>query len=221
MNLFGGGGGRFGDAVFSQEGLDRVITQLMEQNQTGNAPGPASREAIASLERRAIDKSDLDERSGKAECSICMDETPLGTTVTALPCKHWFHHACIEAWLSEHDTCPHCRQGITARDDANSNQARRADQAPLHDTQSPQHQSTSVPGSFPFPFARTESQEERSTWGPSSGQPASPTAQQQQTRPASGRATSASDLFSRMRSAFGGGGSSSGGGDGNGTNQGR
>jgi hypothetical protein len=129
-----------------------------------------------------------------------------------LPCKHWFHHDCIEAWLSEHDTCPHCRQGITARDDANSNQARRSDQAPLHNTQSPQHQDASIPGSFPFPFARTESNSERSTWGPPE-QPSSPTPQ---SRPASGRATSASDLFSRMRSAFGGGGSSSSGGGGGG-----
>jgi uncharacterized membrane protein YgcG len=192
--------------VFSQEGLDRVITQLMEQNQAGNAPGPASQEAINSLERRAVNKDDLDERTGKAECSICMDETPVGTTVTTLPCKHWFHHDCIEAWLSEHDTCPHCRQGITARDDANSNQARRPDQAPLNDTQSPQHQNSNVPGSFPFPFNRSHSDSERSTWGPSD-QPSSP----RQSRPTSGRTTSAGDLFSRMRSAFGGGGGNSGG----------
>jgi hypothetical protein len=218
MELFGGGGGgRFGDAVFSQEGLDRVITQLMEQHQSGNAPGPASQEAINSLERRPIDKDDLDEMSKKAECSICMDETPLGTIVTALPCKHWFHHDCIEAWLTEHDTCPHCRQGITPRDGDNSNQARRPDQPPLHDTQSPRHQNTSIPGAFPFPFARAESSEPRSTWGPSDPPQSPSPVPNSETRPATGRTTSASDLFSRMRNAFGGGYGGAGGGSGSGS----
>lgn len=103
----------YGDAVFSQEALDRVITQLMEQNQGSNAPGPASEAAIRSLPKRKVDKDMMDDQ-GKAECSICMDAVELGDQVTFLPCKHWFHEACITAWLHEHDTCPHCRKGISA-----------------------------------------------------------------------------------------------------------
>jgi hypothetical protein len=49
---------------------------------------------------------------GKAECSICMDAVELGTEVTVLPCTHWFHYNCIEPWLSQHNTCPHCRRSI-------------------------------------------------------------------------------------------------------------
>jgi len=101
-----------GDAVYTQEALDRVISQLMEQNATGNAPGPATAEAMANLPKINVTKEMLGD-NGKAECSICMDEVHLGDEVTQLYCKHWFHEQCVKAWLGEHDTCPHCRKGIS------------------------------------------------------------------------------------------------------------
>ncbi len=101
-----------GDAVFTQEALDRVITQLMEQSQGSNAPGPATEAAIKSLPKKTVDKDMLDD-FGNAECSICMDAVQVGDQVTVLPCTHWFHETCITAWLKEHDTCPHCRKGIS------------------------------------------------------------------------------------------------------------
>ncbi|THY89700.1 hypothetical protein D6C92_07078 [Aureobasidium pullulans] len=114
-NLLNPANMQHGDAVYSQEALDRIISQLMEQNQS-NAPGPASAEAISSLPQKEITKEDLDETTGKADCSICMDEALIGSQVTVLPCSHWFHADCIKAWLGEHDTCPHCRQGIMPED---------------------------------------------------------------------------------------------------------
>jgi E3 ubiquitin-protein ligase RNF115/126 len=102
---------RHEDAVYSQEELDRVISQLIDQNTNGNAPPPASQSATQSLPRKKTDKEML-ASDGKAECSICMDAVELGTEVTILPCKHWFHFNCIEMWLNQHNTCPHCRRGI-------------------------------------------------------------------------------------------------------------
>lgn len=126
-------GGVHGDAVYSQEALDRIVSQLMEQHQTGNAPGPASEAAIRSLPTRPITKEDGGD-SGSADCSICMDEVPVGDSVTVLPCSHWFHHDCIRAWLGEHDTCPVCRKGIMPREsDAQGEGARTSSQAPLND----------------------------------------------------------------------------------------
>jgi E3 ubiquitin-protein ligase RNF115/126 len=116
-----------GDAVFSQEAFDRVITQLMEQNQAGNAPGPAPEAAIRSLPKKKVQKNMLDEK-GKAECSICMDNVELGDQVTVLPCTHWFHETCITAWLKEHDTCPHCRKGISTPPEANGGASRGSGQ---------------------------------------------------------------------------------------------
>ncbi|MCJ1316790.1 hypothetical protein MMC15_002111 [Xylographa vitiligo] len=106
---------RSGDAVYTQEALDRVISQLMEQHSTSSAPGPASESAISSLPKVKLDESQLDS-NGKAECSICMDSLSVGDEVTELPCKHWFHGDCVGAWLREHDTCPQCRRGIMPKD---------------------------------------------------------------------------------------------------------
>lgn len=131
-------GGVHGDAVYTQEALDRVMTQLMEQHQSGNAPGPATAEAIDSLPKRPISQKDLGE-NGKADCSICMDEAEVGSIVTELPCGHWFHHDCIKAWLGEHDTCPHCRQGIMPRDEPNTSRPRQPSQTPLNDMYSPEY----------------------------------------------------------------------------------
>lgn len=106
--------GRHEDAVYSQDELERVITQLFEQNASGNAPPPASQNAIQSLPKKKVDQEMLGSE-GKAECSICMDTVELGTEVTVLPCKHWFHYGCIEVWLNQHNTCPHCRRSIDAQ----------------------------------------------------------------------------------------------------------
>lgn len=174
-------GGVHGDAVYSQEGLDRIVTQLMEQHQSGNAPGPATRNAIDSLPQRSITEKDLGE-SGSAECSICMESVALDDKVTVLPCEHWFHHDCIGAWLAEHDTCPHCREGIMPRHQRDGHSARRPSQAPLNDMRAARRARRSVPGAFP-------------QYGTSSGHE----------RPSE----QAGQVHDRLREAFGGANSSS------------
>ena len=102
---------RSGDAVYTQEALDQIISNLMEQHPTSNAPGPASPDAIASLPKKKLDEKLLGPE-GKGECSVCMDDVHVGDEVVLLPCSHWFHETCAGAWLSEHNTCPICRKGI-------------------------------------------------------------------------------------------------------------
>ena len=206
LNMFGGPPGQAGDAVYTQEALDRIMTQLMEQHQSGNAPGPASEAAIKSLPKRAVTAKDQGSE-GKAECSICMDEVPLGEEVTELPCHHWFHHECVKAWLSEHDTCPHCRQGIMPKD-ANSSQggeggtSRNPGQEPLNDMRSPEFTRPQggggMPGAFPFP------QQGDGSRGNPYSVPESPGR-----GGAQGRGSNGGSMFGRMREAFGGGGNGS------------
>ena len=105
-----------GDAVYSQEALDRIITTLMEANPQSNAAPPASEAAIERLEKKKLDDEMLGESSeGKAECTICIDDLVKGDEVTVLPCKHWFHGECVTLWLKEHNTCPICRAPIETR----------------------------------------------------------------------------------------------------------
>ncbi|KAI4287071.1 MAG: hypothetical protein L6R35_003670 [Caloplaca aegaea] len=104
-----------GDVVYSEEALDRIISQFMESQNGSSAPGPASAAAIEALPTKKVDK-DMLGTDGKAECSVCMDNVELDDEVTVLPCQHWFHGDCVGAWLKEHDTCPHCRQGIMPKD---------------------------------------------------------------------------------------------------------
>ncbi|KAF5025482.1 hypothetical protein F66182_2458 [Fusarium sp. NRRL 66182] len=104
-----------GDAVYSQEALDRIITGLMEANPQSNAAPPATEEALRNLERKPVDKSMLGSE-GKAECTICIDEMNEGDMATFLPCKHWFHEECVVLWLKEHNTCPICRTPIEKTD---------------------------------------------------------------------------------------------------------
>ncbi|KAH7384843.1 hypothetical protein BKA64DRAFT_151328 [Cadophora sp. MPI-SDFR-AT-0126] len=102
---------RSGDAVYTQEALDQIISTLMEQHPTSNAPGPASPDAISALPKKKLDEKELGPE-GKGECSVCMDDVTIGVEVVVLPCSHWFHETCASAWLSEHNTCPICRKGI-------------------------------------------------------------------------------------------------------------
>jgi E3 ubiquitin-protein ligase RNF115/126 len=146
-----GPGGQMGDFVYSQEGLDRIVTRLMEQTASTNAPPPATQSDIDNLPRKKVDLEMLGAEH-KAECSICMDEVNIGEEVTLLPCKHWFHHQCVSAWLLEHDTCPHCRQSISQHPDRQLNNAPSGGQA-----ESGAHASGSrqMPGSFDVPGTGT------------------------------------------------------------------
>lgn len=193
---------RAGDAVFSQEALDRVISQLMEQNPGGSAPGPAPAAAIRNLPRKKLTVEMLDERTGEAECSICMDNVEVGGEVVTLPCKHWFHFACAEAWLKEHDTCPVCRRGIMAKDGP-ADRPRGSDQAPLHNEdpvelgrrQSGTRENPYVVDESPTRDRRRPPGRRYSSHGPES-------------RNTGGQGTSGSGIGDRVRSFFGGGGSS-------------
>ncbi|KAH7133506.1 hypothetical protein EDB81DRAFT_695013 [Dactylonectria macrodidyma] len=111
LNLLNPANAMAGDAVYSQEALDRIITGLMEANPQSNAAPPASEAALQNLTRKPVDKEMLG-GDDKVECTICIDEMKEGETVVYLPCNHWFHEACVVLWLKEHNTCPICRTPI-------------------------------------------------------------------------------------------------------------
>lgn len=104
-------GNVFGDAVHSDEALDRIISMLMENNPPSNGAPPATQTAIEQLERQTVDAKLLGPE-GHAECTICISSVQLGEEVLSLPCKHWFHEECVVMWLKQHNTCPVCRNPV-------------------------------------------------------------------------------------------------------------
>lgn len=91
--LFGEGGvlggegaarGRMGDYVFGQQGLDDIISQMMEQTQGDQAPPPASEEAIGRLSRSVVGDPDAARLARNRECPTCFDDI-LPSTVAPTP----------------------------------------------------------------------------------------------------------------------------------------
>jgi len=197
-----------GDAVFTQEALDRVISQLMEQNVSSNAPGPASEAAIHSLPKKRVDQDVLGS-DGKAECSICMDNVIIGDEVTVLPCTHWFHGDCVTSWLKEHDTCPHCRSSIMKESAARPTQEASGAQSPAPEGSS--RNPYVIPGS-PERASRYEPYEHRSTRSESGEWRETFERPRQSSRQNTGRSNSGSNaggdaeggITGRMRNWFGG-----------------
>lgn len=104
--------GSEGDFVYSQAQLDRVITQLMEQHQ-GNAPPPASREAIDALPRIKVSSQMV---LNGDDCAVCKEDLVIEEEVTKLPCSHCYHFECVSKWLEAHNVgCHHFYHSVLRR----------------------------------------------------------------------------------------------------------
>ncbi|KAK1975826.1 hypothetical protein LZ30DRAFT_604778 [Colletotrichum cereale] len=135
-----------GDAVYTQEALDRIISQLMEQNPQNNSAPPATEDALSKLQRKKVDKEMLGPE-GKTECTICIDDFNEGDDATVLPCKHWFHDQCVVMWLKEHNTCPICRTPIEEPRNSSSGNNNANANASGSNANASQRAPTGAPGS--------------------------------------------------------------------------
>lgn len=55
------------------------------------------------------------QKGASHECAICLETMPAGTTVRILPCRHVYHHDCINRWMKEDkDSCPMCKFDLEA-----------------------------------------------------------------------------------------------------------
>ena len=51
--------------------------------------------------------------SSQHECCVCLEVMPQGEQVRILPCRHVFHHECINGWFNQHKfTCPMCKMDL-------------------------------------------------------------------------------------------------------------
>jgi len=55
---------------------------------------------------------DEDNGDGDAECKVCLVEYEPGQEIVRLPCMHYAHTQCMEAWLVRDPRCPFCRLSV-------------------------------------------------------------------------------------------------------------
>ncbi|KAJ1891898.1 hypothetical protein LPJ66_006658 [Kickxella alabastrina] len=107
-----------------QRFLENLVMQLHDEANAGPVgPPPASLNFI-----RALPTMPKDECKN-VTCTICNEEAFASSSsssslqadseddaVTRLPCKHYYHHACVKPWLELHNTCPMCRYEVPSDD---------------------------------------------------------------------------------------------------------
>lgn len=120
VNWAGGGNmqvflGNPGDYAWGREGLDAIVTQLLNQMDTSGPP-PLSKDVIDALP--TVEVTELQVNS-KLQCSVCWEDFSFKEKVRQLPCQHVYHEPCIRPWLELHGTCPICRQNLVTGDQQN------------------------------------------------------------------------------------------------------
>lgn len=95
------------DYAWGEEGLDNIITQLMQQVEGGAPPAPA--DLVNQLTTQPFNE---ELQNSSTQCSICMTDYEMGESVIPLTCEHFFHPECIRSWLAHHNSCPVCRTSL-------------------------------------------------------------------------------------------------------------
>ncbi|XP_055613802.1 E3 ubiquitin-protein ligase Iruka-like [Uranotaenia lowii] len=100
--------GNPGDYAWGREGLDTIVTQLLNQmDNTG--PPPLEKDKIAEIPKVTISAEQVEL---KLQCSVCWEDFQIDEVVRKLSCAHVYHESCIIPWLQLHGTCPICRKSL-------------------------------------------------------------------------------------------------------------
>ncbi|XP_053557646.1 E3 ubiquitin-protein ligase ZNRF3 isoform X2 [Bombina bombina] len=91
----------------SQSSMNRMAVQALEKMETrkfkskGKVPREGSCGALDTLSS-----------SSTSDCAICLEKYIDGEELRVIPCTHRFHKKCVDPWLLQNHTCPHCRHNI-------------------------------------------------------------------------------------------------------------
>uniref|UniRef100_UPI00398EE1BB E3 ubiquitin-protein ligase znrf3 n=1 Tax=Pristiophorus japonicus TaxID=55135 RepID=UPI00398EE1BB len=94
----------------SQSSMNRMAVQALEKMETRKfkSKGKVAREGSCGA-------SDTLSSSSTSDCAICLERYVDGEELRVIPCTHRFHKKCVDPWLLQHHTCPHCRHNIIER----------------------------------------------------------------------------------------------------------
>lgn len=83
----------------------------MQARDASKQPQPATQSLIDHLPIIRCTSDILPQYSG-SPCAVCLCDYEVGDTMRPLPCKHVFHHRCINKWLQRNGVCPLCMQNV-------------------------------------------------------------------------------------------------------------
>ncbi|XP_050088109.1 E3 ubiquitin-protein ligase RNF126 isoform X2 [Anopheles aquasalis] len=167
--------GNPGDYAWGREGIDSIVTQLLNQmDNTG--PPPLEKERIAEIPTVAISEKQVEM---KLQCSVCFEDFQVGESVRKLPCLHVYHEPCIIPWLELHGTCPSCRKSLTPESGSQQPGSQQAtttaqslQQPEPMDTSQQQQQQQQQQQAVPTPAESAQSQQQpQQTQEPQATQP--------------------------------------------------
>lgn len=101
--------GNPGDYAWGREGLDAIVTQLLNQ-MDGTGPPPLTKDKIQEIPIVIITQDQVD---SSLQCSVCWEDFKISEPVRKLSCEHVYHEPCIIPWLELHGTCPICRKALS------------------------------------------------------------------------------------------------------------
>jgi len=76
-------------------------------------------EIIETLPQKIYSASENNDGNGEAEqgnqdcCPICLADYEDGDELRVLPCNHFMHKICLDAWLVNNPSCPTCRHSLS------------------------------------------------------------------------------------------------------------
>ncbi|XP_015241674.1 PREDICTED: E3 ubiquitin-protein ligase ZNRF3-like [Cyprinodon variegatus] len=114
----------------SQSSMNRMAIQALEKMETRKfkAKGKGLRESSCGA-------SDSLSSSSTSDCAICLEKYIDGEELRVIPCAHRFHKKCVDPWLLQHHTCPHCRHNIIEQKKGNPGPACMDPSSSIHGRQ--------------------------------------------------------------------------------------
>ena len=94
----------------------RLATQTLARERTDNSRLSNLRDINNNTELEIFTSNESDEEE---TCVVCREAIENNSIVRKIKkCGHYFHYKCLDKWLENHLTCPHCRQNIVEESEA-------------------------------------------------------------------------------------------------------
>ncbi|XP_018593340.1 E3 ubiquitin-protein ligase znrf3 isoform X2 [Scleropages formosus] len=114
----------------SQSSMNRMAIQALEKMETRKFKAKSK-----GVREGSCGTSDSLSSSSTSDCAICLERYIDGEELRVIPCTHRFHKKCVDPWLLQHHTCPHCRHNIIEQKKGNPGPACMDPANPVHSRQ--------------------------------------------------------------------------------------